>query len=139
MWSMRNDRTIQAVLTALVLFDAILVVWAFAFPDLWFDVFHTAAQGSPGAVLFLRRCGGNWAAFLLFQSLAWAYWKEHHFWLAIVAGLRFGDIFTDPVYALMSDDPTWLSWVGLPAAGLINLALGWYFLTCFLERQRSAR
>lgn len=132
---MRNDRTIQLVLTALVLFDAILVVWAFGFPDLWFEVWHTSAEGTPGAELFLMRCGGNWAAFMLFQALAWAYWKEHSWWLLIVAGMRLGDIFTDPVYTLMADDPSLFAWVGLPSAGLINLLLGWYFVTCFLERR----
>ena len=135
---MRSDRAIQTVLTALVVFDAILVVWAFGFPGLWFEVWHTNAAGTPGAELFLKRCGGNWAAFTVFQALAWAYWKEHTWWLAVVAGLRLGDIFTDPVYTFFADDPSVWAWLGLPAAGVINLVLGWYFLTCYIER-RGAR
>lgn len=135
---MRSDRTIQAVLASLVVFDAVLVIWAFGFPDLWFTIFHTSAEATPGAELFLRRCGGNWAAFLLFQALALSLWKQHTFWLAVVAGLRLGDIFTDPVYVLTADDPSLLAWVSLPVAGVSNLVLGWYFLTSYLERREPA-
>ena len=137
MRALRSDRFIQAVLTALVVFDAVLVVWAFGFPQWWFQLFHTAAGASPGAVLFLRRCGGNWAAFMLFQAVAWAYWKKYPVWLVVVAGMRLGDIFTDPVYALFAHDPTWMAKVGLPFAGAANVVLGWFLLTCYLQRRSS--
>jgi hypothetical protein len=130
----RSDRSIQAVLTSLVLFDALLVVWAFGFPDLWFAIFHTDAEAAPGSVLFLQRCGANWAAFMLFQAVAWSVWKRHTYWLVVVAGMRLGDIFTDVTYVLLADDPSLLAWLALPVAGLANIVLGWYFLTAYLDR-----
>lgn len=129
---MRNQRLIQTLLVGLVVVDAVLVVWAFGFPDLWFDSFHRTLEGSAGAELFLKRCGANWAGFLLFQVLALMYWKAQPFWLAIVAGLRFSDLFTDAVYALFAEDLTWLASLSLPVMGLLNFALGWFFLRSYL-------
>lgn len=134
---MKNDFAIQFTLLGLVVFDLLLVVWAFGFPDLWFALFHTASEGSPGAELFLKRCGANWAAFALFQGLALRYWKSHNYWLAIVAGLRFADIFTDPTYVIFAEDPSWLAWLALPVAGVINIGLGLYFATAYLERRHG--
>ncbi len=132
---MRSSRSIAIVLLALVVFDALLVLWAFGFPEWWFVLFHTTEQATPGAELFLKRCGANWAAFALFQGLALKYWKSSPHWLAIVAGLRLGDSFTDVTYVVFAPDPTWIAIVALPAAGIINLILGWYFLTCYFQRR----
>lgn len=125
--------SIQLVLTSLVVFDATLVVWAFGFPDLWFAAFHTGGGGGALAELFLARCGANWAAFLLLQIVAWARWRREPVWLAVVAGVRLSDIFTDPTYALLSPDPTWFSWAGLPLMGAINLGLGVFFLRAYAD------
>lgn len=129
-----RDRAVDAVLAVLVLFDALLVLWAFAAPAPWFETWHQSLAPSPGAELFLRRCGANWAGFLLFQALALRWWKTRPHWLAVAAGLRLSDIFTDPVYVLTAPDPTWMAWLGLPAAGLLNLALGGYFLAAYHGR-----
>ncbi|MFW5876878.1 MAG: hypothetical protein ACOCXM_09085 [Myxococcota bacterium] len=128
---MRSHPLIQALLVGLVLVDAALVVWAFGFPELWFGLFHRTLEGSAGAELFLKRCGANWGGFLLFQLLALKYWKAQPFWLAIVAGLRFSDIFTDAVYALFAEDLTWIAALSLPIMGLLNFALGWFFLRSY--------
>lgn len=130
---MRSPRVVSSLLAALALFDLLLVGWAFGFPDLWFTLFHTDLQGSAGAELFLMRCGAAWGAFALFQGLAWLNWQRQPFWLVLIAGVRFSDIFTDPVYTLFAPDPSWFALLTLPLMGLGNFALGWYFLTTYLR------
>lgn len=132
---MQKERVISLLLGAMAIFDAILVVWAFGFPDLWFQLFHQSMEASASGELLLKRCGANWAAFGLFQAIAWKFWKSQTFWLAVVAGVRFSDIFTDPAYTLFAGDPTWFAYATLPIMGLCNFALGWFFLTSFLKIQ----
>jgi hypothetical protein len=134
----RRERQIHGLLTALVLLDATLVVWAFAFPDLWFRAFHGVESGSALSELFLRRCGANWAAFLLLQAIAWRRWRADPVWLVVVAGVRLSDIFTDATYAVLSPDPTWFSWATLPLMGLVNLLLGLFLLASY-RRLRPER
>jgi len=134
-----RKRWVSALLPALVVFDATLVVWAFGFPDLWFQAFHGTGAGPAEAELFLRRCGGNWAAFLLCQAIAWKRWRAEPAWLAIVAGVRLSDIFTDPVYALTSADPTWFSIATLPLMGVGNLALGWFLWSSYRALRDAPR
>jgi hypothetical protein len=128
-----DRRIINALLAALVLFDLALVVWAFGLPDLWWQLFHTSNDGSVGANLLLKRCGAAWGAFALFQGIALYLWREKPYWLAVVAGIRLSDIFTDPVYAVFSADPSWLNTLSLPLMGVGNVLLGVFFLNAFLE------
>jgi hypothetical protein len=134
-----HPRAIDAVLVALLVFDGLLVLWAFAAPDLWFQTWHNSLSPTPAAELFLKRCGANWAGFFLFQLLALRHWRSQPFWLAIVAGLRFSDIFTDATYALFAPDLTPIAWLSLPLAGLLNFALGCYFLAAHLRLSRARR
>ncbi len=121
-----NANRVTALLTALVIFDFILTTVAFFFPQLWFDVFHGVAYVDPQG--FLRRCGANWAAFLLFQAIALWRWRREPDWLAVVAGVRLSDIFTDMMYANVAQDVTWFARLSLPGMGLVNLAMGVWFL-----------
>ena len=130
---MQRERLVPIFLGALALFDALLVVWAFGFPDLWFQLFHTSMEATPAGELLLKRTGAAWGAFALFQGLALANWKSQPFWLPVVAGVRFSDIFTDPVYTLFAGDPSWFAVLTLPVMGVLNFALGWFFLTTYLE------
>jgi hypothetical protein len=134
---MRSDRIITAVLSFLVLFDLLLVVWAFGFPELWFLIWHGSAEASPHAELLLKRVGANWAGFMVFQAVALKYWKTSPVWLAVIAGVRFSDVFTDITYAVFAQEATWFTYVALPPMGLINFALGWYLLSAYRDRAQS--
>jgi len=134
----RQKRLVHLVLTALVILDTTLVIWAFALPDLWFWAFHGLDGGPELAELFLRRCGANWTAFLLFQAVAWKRWRAEPAWLAVVAGVRWSDIFTDPTYALLSTDATWFTWATLPLMGATNFALGLFLFRSFLASRDTA-
>lgn len=122
-----GQRTITAVLAVLVVFDAFLVISVAAAPGVWFELFHETADESAGALLFLRRCAANWAAFFLLQLGALAAWRRRAGWLAVTAGVRGSDIFTDISYAVLADEPTTLALVSLPLMGAVNLGLALYF------------
>ena len=129
---------ITATLVYLVLFDLVLVTWVFTAPQLWFTVWH----GVPGddASGFLRRCGANWAAFLLFQSIALWRWRREPWWLLVVAGVRLSDIFTDLTVALVAKDLTWTGAVLLPAGSLMNVVLGiWLICAWHMLGMAAAR
>ncbi|AUX41700.1 uncharacterized protein SOCE26_031220 [Sorangium cellulosum] len=120
------ERRITALLAALVLFDLTLSTWAFFFPQAWFDAFHGTAYVDPEALL--PRMAANWAGFLLMQSIALLRWRRETWWLLIVAGVRFSDVFTDLVYFLMADHLTWFARATLPGMGPINALLGWWLI-----------
>lgn len=119
----------------LVVFDVSISVCAFLLPDLWFTLIHGVEYVDPQG--FLRRCGANWTAFALVQGIAVWRWRTHPHWLAVVAGVRLSDIFTDWTYAFFSHDLTMFGWVSLLAMSPINLLLGWWFLRQY--RQFAAR
>lgn len=131
----KRRRVVRAVLGALVLFDLTLVVWVAFAPHLWFWAFHVDADADALSLLLLRRCGANWAAFFLFQAIAFVRWEREPVWLAVVAGVRLSDIFTDPTYAALSEAPTWFSLATLPAMGLINLGLGLFLLRAYQQHR----
>lgn len=119
------------VLLSLFFFDVGLTIWAGVFPDLWFQAFHGVPYHDPEG--FLRRCAANWAAFALIQGIAWRRWRREPVWIAVVAGVRLSDIFTDLVYWLMAADRTIFMHATLPFMGAINLALGVWLLSRYRE------
>ena len=130
-----NERRISLVLGSLVAFDTTLVACAGAFPQLWFTIFHGTTYDDPQG--FLRRCAANWAAFLLLQILAFARWRHDAVWLAIVAGARLSDIFTDVTYVLVAQDTTLFAKLTLAPSSLANLFIGLFLLRAY--RHRVAR
>jgi len=100
--------------------DTILFVMTWVAPDLWFRVFH-AAMPSPLETAFLRRTGGQWAAFALAQAISLWRWRRNPVWLAVVAGVRFSDLFTDLLYVLAVPSLTTLGWVLLLPPPVLNL------------------
>ena len=85
--------------------DTVIFLIAWLAPEIWFRLFHAAAPEAL-AVAFLRRSGGQWAAFALAQALALWRWRSEPVWLPIVAGVRFSDLFTDVSYILAAPSLT---------------------------------
>jgi hypothetical protein len=100
--------------------DAALFLMAWLAPDIWFQLFHNAAPASLD-VAFLRRSAGQWAAFTLAQGIALWRWQRQPIWLAIVAGVRFSDLFTDISYILAVPTLTTLGWLALLPPPFLNL------------------
>lgn len=130
-----TEGRIRGVLAGLIAFDLTLVVWAGAFPELWFAAFHGVPYDDPEGLL--RRCAANWAAFLLLQAIALVRWRQDAAWLAIIAGVRLSDIFTDVTYVLVARDVTWFAWSSLAPSSLANLALGLWLLRAYRWRMRE--
>lgn len=131
-----TERRVQNVLWFLVFFDVTLTVWAFAFPQWWFTVFHGVAYDDREG--FLRRCGANWAAFALFQLMAARRWRKDTVWLAVVAGLRLSDIFTDATYVIVAHDTTLFARLTLFPTSVGNLLLGLFLLRAYRWRQTAS-
>ena len=129
--------SISNVLGGLVIFDVILTSWVFLAPDLWFEVFHGVPYNDPEG--FLRRCGANWAAFALFQAVAFLRWRKETYWVAVVAGIRLSDIFTDWTYLGFAAHITPLGALGLALASPMNMISGAWLLYRYRAIQASER
>ena len=100
--------------------DTLLFVLAWIAPDLWFRLFHDSAPAGLEVAL-LRRSAGQWAAFALAQAIALWLWRKRPEWLAVVAGIRFSDLFTDISYIVAVPSLTQLGWILLLPPALLNL------------------
>jgi hypothetical protein len=100
--------------------DTGLVLMAWLSPETWFHSFHNASPASYDVSL-LRRAAGQWAAFALAQAIALASWKKRPIWLAIVAGVRFSDLFTDIFYVVAVPSLTAFGWACLLPPPVLNL------------------
>ncbi len=121
-----NAKLVGAALAFLVALDVTLAVWGFCFPRLWFSLFHGAAYVDPQA--YLPRAAGNWSAFAILQALSLSRWKKAPHWLAVVAGVRLSDVFTDLSCMIFCQSLSPAGLLLLSAAGLGNLFFGLYFL-----------
>ena len=128
-------RTIYVLLLSLVLLDIVISFLAFFFPETWFKLFHNSDFIDPQG--FLRRCAANWTAFALIQTLAFIKWERKPYWLAIVAGVRFSDIFTDWAYLWFSSGTTHFGKITLFFMSPFNLLLGLLFLNAYKRLQKT--
>ncbi len=133
---MPTERRIHGLLVFLVLLDVVLTTWALVFPQLWFTVFHGVPYDDPQG--YLRRCGANWAAFLLVQSIALVRWRRDAVWLALVAGVRLSDIFTDVTHSFVAHDTTLFAKLTLAPMSLGNLLFGLFLLRAYRWRTATA-
>jgi hypothetical protein len=101
--------------------DMLLFVISWIAPNLWFRLFHqTLPIGFD--VAFLRRSAGQWIAFALAQAITLWRWKKQPAWLAVEAGVRFSDLFTDLSYVIVTAHSlTTLGWFLLLPPPLLNL------------------
>jgi hypothetical protein len=122
---------INAILLFLIFLDLALFGVCLVKPGLWVQLIHGVPfEDSFGMV---RRLGAVWAAFFLFQVIALFRWKTEPYWLVLVAGIRWTEIFSDWVYAGFAEHLTWLGKVGLFAAPPVNLLAGGYLLWTYLR------
>jgi hypothetical protein len=100
--------------------DTLLFVLSWLAPDLWFRIFH-AGTSAGLETAFLRRSAGQWAAFALAQGITLYRWRKEPVWLAVTAGVRFSDLFTDVSYILAVPSLTTLGWFLLLPLPWLNL------------------
>jgi hypothetical protein len=116
--------------------DTVIFVLAWVAPDLWFRLFHDSVPAGLEVAL-LRRSAGQWAAFALAQAIALWCWRKRPEWLAVVAGIRFSDLFTDISYILAVPTLTRLGWMLLLPPALLNLVGVVIMLWGYKQARRS--
>jgi hypothetical protein len=100
--------------------DILLVVLGLWRPSLWFSLLHGAAPiGLEDALV--RRCAGQWLGFVVVQVITLWCWRRKPVWLAVAAGVRFSDVFTDLFYLLAVPSMTVRGRIILSPLGLLNL------------------
>ena len=101
--------------------DSGLFLLSWLTPHLWFHYFNGIAPLSLDNAL-LRRSGGQWLAFAVAQGITLWRWKKQPVWLAVEAGIRFSDLFTDMSYIMASrPDLTTMGWVFFLPPFFLNL------------------
>ena len=130
----RLKTVIVIYLWAALVEDAVLFALAWLAPDLWFRAFHASVPAGLENAL-LRRSAGQWAAFALAQAITLWRWPKDPVWLAVSAGVRFSDLFTDVSYILAVPSLTTVGWVLLVPPPFLNL-LG---VVIMLRGYRQAR
>jgi hypothetical protein len=100
--------------------DTVLFFLAWLAPNLWFQAFHGATPTGL-EIAFLRRSAGQWAAFSLAQAITLWCWRKNPVWLAVEAGVRFSDLFTDISYVIAVPTLSTLGWALLLPPPVLNL------------------
>ena len=125
-----NKTVINILLVALIALDMAYFVVAFFFRDFWFATFHGTAYVDPEGLL--PRAGAVWLAFSLVQFFTLVRWQSQPHWLAIAAGLRSSELFTEWTYVAFAHDLTTMGRIGLLASTPANMFICWYFYRSFL-------
>lgn len=89
-------------------------------PQVWFHLFHNSTGGLLEIAL-LRRSGGQWLGFALGQALTLALWRRRPEWLAVAAGIRLSDLFTDLSYLIAAPSLTPFGRMLFPIFPILNL------------------
>jgi hypothetical protein len=118
------DRRLKALiliyLWGALLEDITIFVLAWIAPQLWFHLFHNGT-GGPIEIALLRRSGGQWLGFALGQALTLALWRRRPEWLAVAAGVRLSDLFTDISYLISAPSLTTFGRMLFPMFPILNL------------------
>lgn len=134
---MKTDRYknfINLLLLFLVLLDLVLSSLCLLRPDLWIQTMHGGEYGDP--LGFIRRLGAVWLAFFIFQLVALVLWQKHPYWLVLVAGIRFTEIFSDWFYWYFAEQLTWFGNFGLLIAPPSNIIFGVILLKEFIRQSK---
>lgn len=134
------DRRLKALiiiyLWAATIEDSVIFLLAWVAPDIWFQLFHETAPAG-FEIALLRRSAGQWAAFALAQAITLWRWRTAPVWLAVAAGIRFSDLFTDVSYILAVPSLTTLGWVVLVPLPILNLVGVVIFLLGYRQATRQ--
>jgi hypothetical protein len=119
---------------ALVVLDAVLSTTAIWFPDVWTQTFHGMPCVDPAGLL--RRTGAVWVAFTLLQAIAVFRWQRQPYWLALIAGVRLTELFSDWMTIHAAQHMTTLGTLGLAISPPGNLLFGLILISTY-QRLRA--
>jgi hypothetical protein len=119
--------------------DSALFLMSWLAPHLWFNWFNAVAPVGLDTA-FLRRSAGQWLAFALAQAITLWRFKKQPVWLAVEAGVRFSDLFTDISYVIATlPTLTTMGWFFLLPPPLLNLLGVVIMLRGYHQARRSSR
>lgn len=124
---------IDALLAFLVVLDLALAILALGFPGTWFAAMHGLAYDDPAGLL--RRTGALWLAFGALQLLALLRWRKQPYWLPLIAGVRFTELFSDWVTILAAKQMTLAGTLGLVISPPANLIFGLILISTYKRMQ----
>ena len=130
-----NKTLVNIFLVALILLDLAYFIVAFFFRDFWFAQIHGTPYDDPQGLL--PRAGAVWFSFVVFQSLTLFKWRSRPYWLAITAGLRSAELFTEWTYCYFAHDLTATGKIGLLVSTPANMIICWFFFRTFLIEWRN--
>ena len=122
-------RLVDLILIALVVFDLVVAVGAFLFPQLWYRLLHGAEYVDPQGLL--RRTGAIWAAFTVLQVLALPRWRSAPYWLALVCGIRLSEMFADWTWLAFAQQVTPFGTAALIFTLPANLLICWFLFATY--------
>jgi hypothetical protein len=100
--------------------DITIFALSWTAPQVWFHLFHNST-GNPLEIALLRRSAGQWLAFALGQAITLWQWKKRPEWLAVAAGIRLSDLFTDISYLIAAPSLTRFGQMLFPIFPILNL------------------
>jgi hypothetical protein len=124
-----NRAQVNALLVALILLDIVLSTIALVFPEHWTKVMHGLPYDDPAGLL--RRTGAVWVAFVLLQAIALFRWQKQPYWLTLVAGVRFTELFSDWVTIFAAKQMTVGGTIGLLLSPPGNLVFGLILISAY--------
>jgi hypothetical protein len=130
-----NRAQVNVFLVGFLLLDIFLSTIAIGFPERWSETMHGLPYDDPAGLL--RRTGALWGAFTLLQAIALCRWQTQPYWLTLVAGVRFTELFSDWVTILAAKQMTILGTAGLLISPPANLLFGLILISTY-KRLQSA-
>ena len=112
--------------------DVTIFAISWVAPELWFRLFHHSVPAGLEVAL-LRRSGGQWLGFALGQALTLALWRRRPEWLAVAAGIRLSDLFTDISYLLAAPSLARFGQLLFPIFPILNLVGVVIFLKAYQQ------
>jgi WD40 domain-containing protein len=126
-----NRAQVNGFLVALILLDVFLSATAIGFPERWCATFHGLPYDDPAGLL--RRTGAVWVAFTLLQAIALVRWQHQPYWLVLIAGVRFTELFSDWVTIFAARQMTAMGTVGLLFSPPGNLLFGLILISTYMR------
>lgn len=128
-----NRAQVNVLLLFLVALDIMLSTVALAFPERWCSIMHGLGYDDPAGLL--RRTGALWVAFVLLQAIALVRWQKQPYWLTLIAGVRFTELFSDWVTIFAAKQMTVTGTVGLLISPPANLVFGLILISTYKRLQ----
>jgi len=127
---------IYVLLVFLVILDVVLSTTCLLFPDQWFMTFHGVPYDNLDVEGLLKRTGAVWVAFTLLQLIALFRWQKAPWWLVLIAGVRWTELFSDWVYIYVAHSMTTIGTIGLFISPPGNLAFGIFLIWAYKKIMR---